>query len=77
MPVPISLALLLHLFGMYLLYACLVVLLQELEKLLAPHGVVLAGHCTGWRGKTELANTLPGRYQPCVVGGQWVFEAHE
>jgi hypothetical protein len=50
---------------------------QELEKLLVPHGVVLAGHCTGWRGKQELANTLPGRYQPCVVGGQWVFEAHD
>ena len=49
---------------------------SELRKLLdGVSGVVLAGHCTGWRAKTALAEGLTmGRFQPLAVGGQYVFK---
>mmetsp|Transcript_13451 Transcript_13451/g.25323 ORF Transcript_13451/g.25323 Transcript_13451/m.25323 type:complete len:324 (+) Transcript_13451:84-1055(+) len=37
--------------------------------------VVLAGHCTGWRGKAALAEVFPNRFQPLAVGGKYIFQA--
>jgi 7,8-dihydropterin-6-yl-methyl-4-(beta-D-ribofuranosyl)aminobenzene 5'-phosphate synthase len=37
--------------------------------------VVIAGHCTGWRGKAALADAFPNRFQPLAVGGTYVFHA--
>ncbi|KAF9872554.1 metallo-beta-lactamase superfamily protein [Colletotrichum karsti] len=35
--------------------------------------VVLAGHCTGWRAKTELNKQMPGIFAPCFVGSKFVL----
>lgn len=35
--------------------------------------VVLAGHCTGWRAKAQLAADMEGHFQPLAVGAQYVF----
>ncbi len=50
---------------------------SELRLLLDPGcGVVLAGHCTGWRAKAVLAEALAlGRFQPLAVGGRYTFTA--
>ncbi|KAG2500632.1 hypothetical protein HYH03_001399 [Edaphochlamys debaryana] len=45
-----------------------------LQRLL-PGGLVLAGHCTGWRAKAALAGAFGDRYQPCFVGGTYAFLA--
>lgn len=37
--------------------------------------LVVAGHCTGWRAKAALAEAFPEQFQPCVVGGTYVFQA--
>mmetsp|Transcript_38166 Transcript_38166/g.85075 ORF Transcript_38166/g.85075 Transcript_38166/m.85075 type:complete len:371 (+) Transcript_38166:64-1176(+) len=49
---------------------------RDLRKLLDPvSGVVLAGHCTGWRAKAALeAGLPPGHFQPLAVGGKYVFQ---
>ena len=48
---------------------------SELRRLLDPiSGVVLAGHCTGWRAKAALNEGLAlGRFQPLAVGGRYTF----
>ena len=38
-------------------------------------GVVLGGHCTGWRAKAALASALKGRFQPVSVGGRYEWAA--
>lgn len=35
--------------------------------------VVLAGHCTGWRAKSEFHNQMPGYFAPCFVGSHFTF----
>lgn len=35
--------------------------------------IVLGGHCTGWRGKAQLALDLEGHFQPLSVGSTYVF----
>ena len=48
---------------------------SELRRLLHPvNGVVLAGHCTGWRAQAALDDALSmGRFQPLSVGGRYTF----
>ncbi len=52
---------------------------SELQLLVDPEiGVVLAGHCTGWRAKAALADGLAqGRSQPLSVGGKYVFQGRK
>ena len=35
--------------------------------------VIAAGHCTGWRAMTALANAFPGALAPTAVGKQFTF----
>lgn len=35
--------------------------------------VLLAGHCTGWRAKSEMQKQMPGRFTPCFVGSRFVL----
>jgi len=35
--------------------------------------VIAAGHCTGWRAMTALANAFPGALTPTAVGKQFTF----
>ena len=37
--------------------------------------VVLAGHCTGWKGKVALANAFEYTFQPLAVGGKYIFNS--
>lgn len=37
--------------------------------------IVLAGHCTGWRAKAQLAMDFEGRFQPLAVGGTYTFHS--
>ena len=38
--------------------------------------VVLAGHCTGWRAKAQLALEFEGRFQPLAVGATYKFTSN-
>mmetsp|Transcript_2229 Transcript_2229/g.3397 ORF Transcript_2229/g.3397 Transcript_2229/m.3397 type:complete len:354 (-) Transcript_2229:22-1083(-) len=37
--------------------------------------LLLAGHCTGWRAKTKLAEAFPYNFQPLSVGGTYKFNS--
>lgn len=37
--------------------------------------VLLAGHCTGWRAKAQLAVTFKDRFQPLSVGSTYAFRS--
>lgn len=46
---------------------------QDLQKI-GPD-IILAGHCTGWRAKLELAQAFPFSFQPLSVGGKYTFNS--
>ena len=49
--------------------------IRDLQALIQPR-VVAPGHCTGWRAKSELAQTFaPGGYAPSVVGSRYHLTA--
>lgn len=35
--------------------------------------VLLPGHCSGWRVKSEIEKEMPGRLVPCTVGSKITF----
>ncbi|KAI1621248.1 beta-lactamase-like protein [Exophiala viscosa] len=35
--------------------------------------ILMPGHCSGWRAKVEIENTMPGRLAPSVVGTKFSF----
>jgi len=47
----------------------------DLKTCLSPKSIVLAGHCTGWRGKAALAASFPGQFQPLAVGATYIFSS--
>jgi 7,8-dihydropterin-6-yl-methyl-4-(beta-D-ribofuranosyl)aminobenzene 5'-phosphate synthase len=46
----------------------------DLQEKIQP-SVIIGGHCTGWRGKAQLANAFPNSFQPLAVGGSYVFRS--
>jgi 7,8-dihydropterin-6-yl-methyl-4-(beta-D-ribofuranosyl)aminobenzene 5'-phosphate synthase len=43
-------------------------------KVMQP-GLILAGHCTGWRAKAKLAAVFNTNYQPLCTGGFYHFKS--
>jgi 7,8-dihydropterin-6-yl-methyl-4-(beta-D-ribofuranosyl)aminobenzene 5'-phosphate synthase len=37
--------------------------------------VILAGHCSGWRAKAQLAASFPDKFQPLAAGAKYVFSS--
>lgn len=37
--------------------------------------ILLAGHCTGWRGKAKLYQAFEYNFQPLTVGGRYIFNS--
>lgn len=38
-------------------------------------GIILAGHCTGWKAKAKLATNFQTNYQPLCTGGMYHFKS--
>ncbi len=50
-------------------------IIPETVEALKEHGfkTIAAGHCTGWRAMTALANAFPDALAPLAVGKQFTF----